>query len=225
MKSNLLSFNYDNFFYYRPTFNNSCGAACLLMAAYSLNINFLPELKVAKRNAFIKGEIIGGIQLRLSEECEKYLYYISSGSSLSENTKTYNELNRVNGEISLPHNIAFAARLIGLNVEINMKSLLPHIINMLYPNVKSKCLDSNIPVKNIFYNHNLKQNERRLRIVLIKKERFALHYILENPTLNNYRFMDPGDWIQNGNSNQPHCSDVFPSSVFIDSGISIVLKK
>jgi hypothetical protein len=72
MRNSLSSFIRSENFYYKQTFNNSCGAASLLMDAYSLNINWLPELQVATKARFIKGKI-DGIPLSLSEECGKIL--------------------------------------------------------------------------------------------------------------------------------------------------------
>jgi hypothetical protein len=93
----------------KQDFDFSCGAASLLCAAMELGVTHLPDL----------GSKARGQTLQPSYTCEAALYQITSGSSTG-GRMVQQDMSKLG--YSYPHNIAIAARELGLTVQIYMSA-------------------------------------------------------------------------------------------------------
>jgi cysteine protease IpaJ len=187
-------------------YGNSCGAACLLCAAGELGIANLPS---------IPGSMCLGQPLQADNGCESALYQITSGATTGQQPIG---TNLANAGYSFPHNIVFAARLLGLDGEVYMESgFFSTALSWLYPRCELLCAQSNIPIRR-YAPPPLTPNERLLRVVGVLKV-VGLHYVMRRPR---GTYMDPADGQD---------FPTFPamnnswSKSYADTGISIVLRR
>ncbi|MFJ4153303.1 hypothetical protein ACIPZF_00620 [Pseudomonas sp. NPDC089752] len=155
-------------------FNNSCGAASLLCAAVELQARQLPNVGGSNR----------GQPLAVTPTCEAALYEITSGALTGGHVKPI-----IHGALgySLPHNLAIAARELGLDVAIYIHGRLSSMISTFYPDAEPNCIRAGFTV-----NHreapSLAHNQRALKVMI--SGGVGLHYVMKR---SDGTYMDPAD--------------------------------
>lgn len=155
-------------------YDNSCGAASLLCAALELGVLHLPNL--GGRNT--------GQPLRADYFSEAALYQITSGAvtgGLVDNA----DLGKLG--YSFPHNVAIAARELGLEVRIYMSGMVASLLSTFYPKAEANCWRTGFRVIHAKA-PPLKANQRALKVVTTFG--IGLHYVMQRP---DGTFMDPAE--------------------------------
>ncbi|NHZ83191.1 hypothetical protein F2P44_28530 [Massilia sp. CCM 8695] len=158
---------------YQQTFKNSCGAAALMCAAMELQVTLLPKVD-SNPNKYWKepGE------LRLTQYVEAKIYSITSGQPDTEPSDE--------SPYSLPSNMAIAAKLLDLSMDIYLTgSARVNIVNKFKG-------EEEATLENGGHVHDesppkFNGDERRL-LVLANKEG-GLHYVMQHFG----EIMDPGE--------------------------------
>ncbi|ROS00364.1 hypothetical protein EDC56_3015 [Sinobacterium caligoides] len=186
-------------------YDNSCGAASLLCAAGELGVPNLPN--------FPESRCVGQV-LDTNISCESALYQITSGATTGNKPIG---MNLCNAGYSLPHNLVFAARLLGLDGDVHMETgSYSSALSWLYPSCESLCTQSNITIRNTAP-PQLMPNERLLRIVGVMKAA-GLHYVMQRPA---GTYMDPADGQDYNTFNEMNNSWL---KCYSNTGISILLR-
>lgn len=179
-------------------FMNSCGAVCLLCAAGELAIFHLPNLP---------GSMCLGQRIQPTGNCEAAIYQLTSGATTGSRPVG---AALHNAGYSMPHNIVFAARLMGLDGEIFMQNNWTSLLlRQFYPSAVNLSTGFGITI-NQQAAPAPGPNERVLRIV--RPMVIGLHYVLERP---DGTFMDPGT-----GQNYPN----FAAMGYPDTGIAILIR-
>ncbi|PXX22057.1 MULTISPECIES: hypothetical protein [Burkholderia] len=111
----------------RQIFENSCGAASLLVIAKELGVEKMPAFRGALSSA-------GDGKLALNGASEHDLFMITSG--MTTHRRHANSV--VNAGYSMPQHLMFAARLLGLEADIHQQpGMMSAALNRLYPDVRS----------------------------------------------------------------------------------------
>ncbi|ANC04061.1 hypothetical protein AB688_18895 [Pseudomonas putida] len=160
----------------KQDFAFSCGAASLLCAAAELGVTTMPNT----------GARSTGQALQANYFCEAALYQITSGSVTGGRLdKEQADLSKLG--YSFPHNVAIAARELGLDVKIYMSGMIASALSTFYPDAETKCVRAGFPII-----HSeppaLAANRRALKIVMTFG--IGLHYVMQRP---DGTYMDPGD--------------------------------
>lgn len=165
----------------RQQYDNSCGAASLLCAAAELGVTAMPNIG---SSMFLNGQ-----PLQVTNLCESAIYQISSG--MTTGPPGSQPAGMTSAGYSLPHNLAFAARLLGLRAHVFLTpGAFSTALGWLYPSCESKCRGAGVPVS-ARHPPLMGPRVRRLRIVGVLKF-VGLHYLLERP---DGSFMDPADGV------------------------------
>jgi len=186
----------------KQDFDFSCGAASLLCAAMELGVTHLPDIGARSK----------GQALQPSYSCEAALYQITSGSITGGRT-VQQDLSKLG--YSYPHNIAIAARELGLTVQIYMSGLLASALSAVYPKCEEQCLRAGFPVIHEVA-PALAVNRRALKVVTTFG--IGLHYVMQRP---GGGYMDPGD----GNDFPDFKQMNTWSKLYSDAGITLVLER
>lgn len=187
----------------KQDFEFSCGAASLLCAAMELGITHMP----------ITGALSTGQPLLPTTMCEAALYQITSGS-VTGGRVAQQDLGKMG--YSYPHNVAIAARELGLTVQIYMNGLLASVLSVVYPKCEAQCVRAGFAVI-----HGpapaLAANRRALKVVLTFG--IGLHYVMQRP---NGQYMDPGDGMDFPDFEKMNKSWL---KLYKETGITLVLER
>ncbi|MHC6226196.1 hypothetical protein ACYU03_15730 [Pseudomonas sp. X10] len=186
----------------KQDFAFSCGAASLLCAAMELGVDRLPET----------GSRCTGQALQANYFCEAALYQITSGS-VTGGRVTQTDLTKLG--YSFPHNVAIAARELGLDVKIYMSGMIASALSTFYPDAEAKCVRAGFAILHC-EPPALAANRRALKIVMTFG--IGLHYVMQRP---DGTFMDPGD----GNDFSDFKKMNTWSKLYNDTGITLVLER
>nr|WP_314577903.1 hypothetical protein [uncultured Pseudomonas sp.] len=158
----------------KQDFDFSCGAASLLCAAMELGVTHIPK----RGNA-------SATELKSNYTCEVALYKITSGANTGGRI---HQSDPSKLGYSHPHNVAIAARELGLSVQIYMSGLLANTLAWVYPDAELQCIRAGFPVIHSAP-PSLAPNRRELRVVTTFG--IGLHYVMLRPDGGGY--MDPAD--------------------------------
>ncbi|MFJ4344273.1 hypothetical protein [Pseudomonas sp. NPDC089401] len=155
-------------------FGNSCGAAALLCAAMELGIRHLPRL----------GGINLGQPLQANGQCESALYALTSGALTGGYSRPL-DFDKLG--YSMPHNVAIAARELGLAVQIYSSGPLARLLAYGYPSAEAQCIKAGFPILRAAP-PALAAHQRALKVMMTFV--VGLHYVMRRP---DGTYMDPGD--------------------------------
>jgi len=186
-------------FTYQQTHAQSCGAACLMVAAKELGVTSLPK------------DINYGWGAG---------HDFSAGFTVAVENALYATTSNWQFAYSMPAFVGKAARRMGLDVTVHMSGCcIPPLLQCLYPQAVAQCAQLNIDVEQGGYGQ-LAENERALCVVGIGGGLFGLHYVLHRP---DGSYMDPAT---NANYNWfiamgQGCGNMLK---YLDTGISVVVR-
>lgn len=155
----------------KQAFGFSCGAASLLCAAVELDANALP------------GGLSATDALR-TNMCEVELYKITSGAITGGVVKPFDP---TKAGYSYPHNVALAARSLGLNVTIYMDGFVASALSVAYPQCEEQCIRAGFPV---IHGPPPALAANRRALIVVTTFLIGLHYVMERP---GGGYMDPND--------------------------------
>ncbi|HEX8613838.1 MAG TPA: hypothetical protein VF800_21390 [Telluria sp.] len=173
---------------YEQSYNNSCGAAALLCAAYELELDHIPQ------NGDYSLWEHDSIPLALTTACEDRLYQVTSDNPSDENPASWG--------YSMPSGIVKCARMLGLAARViaeptwtvrALKFQYPEEINKLHQIAALK-----EPLYRCFFgNHSRIQphgDERELRVLLSWQWATLgqMHYVMIRP---DGSVMEPGEGL------------------------------
>lgn len=142
---------------------DSCGAACLLVAALELGINGTPN---DIQNLWF------GTKLDLNMTSETEIYHHTTNGKASG--------------YSMPSALATAAKELGFNVTLYLDgAILPTFLKWKYPNEESNCTNAGIDV---IYAKPGPVDEHSRLLCVVAVGGLGLHYVLHRP---NGSYMDP----------------------------------
>ena len=193
----------------QQSYDRSCGAASLLCAACELLVTHTPPMPS-------NPALAQKVPLRPNATCETLIYTITSGVTTGNPGNAANIAGNAQG-YSMPDKVAFAARLLGLDVSIYMENnFRTKALKTLYSGTVLNCRGAGIPIIEQPL-RSLQYNERALSV--LTSWGVALHYVLRRPD-NSY--MDPGD----GQNYQTFDTMNTPwSKMYSEVGLHIVLKR
>ncbi|MBK3509658.1 MULTISPECIES: hypothetical protein [Pseudomonas] len=154
----------------KQAFGFSCGAASLLCAAVELGGTLPAGLTATDA-------------LR-TNMCEVELYKITSGAITGGVVKPFDP---TKAGYSYPHNVALAARSLGLNVTIYMDGFLATALSVLYPQCEEQCIKAGFPV---IHGKPPTLAANRRALIVVTTFLIGLHYVMERP---GGGYMDPND--------------------------------
>ncbi|MGY2376361.1 hypothetical protein ACW9IB_17830 [Pseudomonas sp. SDO524_S393] len=154
----------------KQAFDFSCGAASLMCAAVELEGNLPNGLSPTDA-------------LRTSM-CEVELYKLTSGATTGGVVKPFDP---TKAGYSYPHNVALAARSMGLNVTIYMDGFIASALSVLYPQCEEQCIRAGFPV---IHGAPPALAANRRALIVVTTFLVGLHYVMERP---GGGYMDPND--------------------------------
>lgn len=182
----------------KQAFGFSCGAASLLCAAIELD-------------ASIPGGL-SAVDAQRTSMCEIELYKITSGATTGGVVRPFDP---TNAGYSYPHNVALAARSLGLNVTIYMEGFIANALSVIYPQCEEQCIRAGFPV---IHGAPPALAANRRALIVVTTFLVGLHYVLERP---GGGYMDPND----GEDFADFSAMNKLSKAYGKTGITLVLEK